>query len=93
MEQPPPQILYSRGTERYQIPSFSDSFHCVPGPFRNGVLEEEGVLLKPKELFSDLKEISPEHSLEGLMLKLKHQYFGHLMRRTDSLGKTLMLGD
>ena len=41
---------------------------------------------------SILKEISPEYSLEGLMLKLKLQYFGHLMRRTDSLGKTLMLG-
>ena len=41
---------------------------------------------------SVLKEISPEYSLEGLMLKLKLQYFGHLMRRTDSLGKTLMLG-
>ena len=39
-----------------------------------------------------LKEISPEYSLEGLMLKLKRQYFGHLMRRTDSLEKTLMLG-
>ena len=41
---------------------------------------------------SILKEISPEDSLEGLMLKLKLQYFGHLMRRTDSLEKTLMLG-
>ena len=39
-----------------------------------------------------LKEISPEYSLEGLMLKLKFQSFGHLMRRTDSLEKTLMLG-
>ena len=39
-----------------------------------------------------LKEISPEYSLETLMLKLKLQYFGHLMRRTDSLEKTLMLG-
>ena len=39
-----------------------------------------------------LKEISPEYSLEGLMLKLKLQYFGHLMRRTDSIEKTLMLG-
>ena len=39
-----------------------------------------------------LKEISPEYSLEGLMLKLKLQYFGHLMRRTDSLEETLMLG-
>ena len=41
---------------------------------------------------SILKEISPECSLEGLVLKLKLQYFGHLMRRTDSLEKTLMLG-
>ena len=39
-----------------------------------------------------LKEISPEYSLEGLMLKLKLQYFGHLMRRSDSFEKTLMLG-
>ena len=39
-----------------------------------------------------LKEIHPEYSLEGLMLKLKLQYFGHLMRRADSLEKTLMLG-
>ena len=41
---------------------------------------------------SILKEISPEYSLEGLMLKLKLQYFGHLMRRTDSFEKSLMLG-
>ena len=41
---------------------------------------------------SILKEISPEYSLDGLMLKLKLQYFGHLMGRTDSLEKTLMLG-
>ena len=41
---------------------------------------------------SIVKEISPEYSLEGLMLKLKLQYFGHLMGRTDSLEKTLMLG-
>ena len=41
---------------------------------------------------SILKEISPEYSLEGLMLKLKIQYFGHLMQRADSLEKTLMLG-
>ena len=39
-----------------------------------------------------LKEINPEYSLEGLMMKLKLQYFGHLMQRTDSLEKTLMLG-
>ena len=41
---------------------------------------------------SILKEITPEYQLEGLMLKLKLQYFGHLMRRADSLEKTLMLG-
>ena len=41
---------------------------------------------------SILKEINPEYSLEGLMLKLKLQYFGHLMQRTDSMEKTLMLG-
>ena len=45
-----------------------------------------------KESQSILKEINPEYSLEGLMLKLKFQYFGHLMRRTDSLEKILMLG-
>ena len=41
---------------------------------------------------SILQEVNPEYSLEGLMLKLKLQYFGHLMQRTDSLEKTLMLG-
>ena len=41
---------------------------------------------------SILKEINPEYSLEGLMLKIKLQYFGHLMQRTDSFEKTLMLG-
>jgi len=41
---------------------------------------------------SILKKINPEYSLEGLILKLKLQYFGHLMQRTDSLEKTLMLG-
>ena len=45
-----------------------------------------------KEIPPVNKEISPEYSLEGLMLKLKLQYFGHLMQRTDSLEKTLMLG-
>ena len=50
-------------------------------------------LLDCKEINqSILKEISPEYSLEELMLKLKLQYFGHLMQRTDSLEKTLMLG-
>ena len=41
---------------------------------------------------SILKEIGPEYSLEGLVLRLKHQYFGHLMQRTDSLEKAMMLG-
>ena len=45
-----------------------------------------------KEIQSILKEISPEYSLEGLMLKLKLQYFGHLMRRTGSFEKILILG-
>ena len=59
------------------------------------------VLEKTLENLLDSKEIkpvnpegiNPEYSLEGLMLKLKLQYFGHLMRRADSLGKTLMLGN
>ena len=46
----------------------------------------------PRSYQSILKEISPEYSLEGLMLKLKLQYFGHLMQRADSFEKTLMLG-
>ena len=50
------------------------------------------VLEKTLESPLDCKEISPECSLEGLMLKLKLQCFGHLMRRVDSLEKTLMLG-
>ena len=50
------------------------------------------VLEKTLESPLDCKEIQPEYSLEGLMLKLKLQYLGHLMRRTDSLEKTLMLG-
>ena len=45
-----------------------------------------------RSIQSILKEISPEYSLEGLMMKLKLQYFGHLMGRTDSLEKTLILG-
>ena len=50
------------------------------------------VLEKTLETPLDCKEIQPEYSLEGLILKLKLQYFGHLMRRTDPLEKTLMLG-
>ena len=45
-----------------------------------------------RSIQSILKEINPEYSLEGLMLKLKFQYFGHLMKRADSLEKTLLLG-
>ena len=52
----------------------------------------ESLELQRRSNQSILKEISPEYSLEGLMLKLKLQYFGHLMWRTDSLEKTLMLG-
>ena len=48
--------------------------------------------LESKEIQPVLKAISPEYSLEGLMLELKLQYFGHLMQRTNSFEKTLMLG-
>ena len=51
-----------------------------------------GHFMQRVDSFLPMKEISPEYSLEGLMLKLKLQYFGHLMQRTDSLEKTLMLG-
>ena len=58
------------------------------------VLEKtlESLVLQRRSNQSILKEISPEYSLEGLMLKLKLQYFGHLMQRADSLEKILMLG-
>ena len=58
------------------------------------VLEKtlESLLTARRSNQSILKEISPEYSLEGLILKLKLQYFGHLMQTTDSLEKTLMLG-
>ena len=55
-----------------------------------GLLRVPGTARRSSQ--SSLKEISPEYSLEGLMLKLKLQYLGHLMRRTDSFEKTLMLG-
>ena len=54
------------------------------------VLRVPGIARRSNQ--SILNEISPEYSLEGLMLKLKFQYFGHLMQRTDSFEKTLMLG-
>ena len=60
------------------------------------VLEKKGLLRVPwtarRSNQSILKEISPEYSLDRLMLKMKLQYFGHLMRRTNSFEKTLMLG-
>ena len=52
----------------------------------------KGIVNKKHYNQSTLKEINPEYTLEGLMLKLKLQYFGHLMRIADSLEKTLMLG-
>ena len=55
-----------------------------------GVREDSWTARKSNQ--SIVKEISPEYSLDGLMLKLKLQYFGHLMQRTDSLEKNLMLG-
>ena len=57
-----------------------------------GDKEQDEVKCLRRVLVAILKEISPEYSLEGLMLKLKLQYSGHLIRRTDSLEKTLMLG-
>ena len=63
----------------------------VHGIFQARVLEWGAIAFSGRSNYSILKEISPEYSLEGLMLKLKLQFFGHLMRRTDSLEKTLML--
>ena len=56
------------------------------------LIEQEDLHVILANRYLSLKEISPECSLEGLMLKLKLQYFGHLMQRADSLEKTLMLG-
>ena len=56
-------------------------------------LDWKEIQSKGTNLKSVLKEINPEYSLEGLMLKLKLQYFGHLMQRTNSLEKTLLLGN
>ena len=62
------------------------------GALPQGILVVGGTFTARRLNQSILKEINPEHSLEGLMLKLKLQYFGHLMRKVDSLEKTLMLG-
>jgi len=75
--------------------STSTNIFCVPKNwcFWTMVLEKTlQSLLDCKEIQSILKEISSEYSLEGLMLKLKLQYFGHLMQRNDSFEKTLKLG-
>ena len=65
----------------------------VPGIIQARILEWVAIAWTARRSNkSILKEISPDYSLEGLMLKLKIQYFGHLIRRTDSLEKTLMLG-
>ena len=62
-------------------------------PWNCGAVEDVRVLFTAgRSNQTILKEINPEYSLEGLMLKLKLQYFGHMMRRTDFLEKTLMLG-
>ena len=75
--------------EEYQFES-----HQLPPMLSNCVLEKtpESPWNTRRSKQSVLKEINPEYSSEGLMLKLKLQYFGHLMRRADSLEKTLMLG-
>ena len=61
--------------------------HC-----KSTILQFESLGLQGDQTKSILKEINPEYSLEGLMLKLTLQYFGHFMQRADSLEKTLMLG-
>ena len=58
-----------------------------------GLLHYRRIVYQVSHKGSPLKEINPEYSLEGLMLKLKLQYFGHLMRKVESLERTLMLGD
>ena len=65
---------------------------ACPGAPRTVVFSSPVVLEKTRSNQSVLKEISPEYSLEGLMLQLKLQYFGYLIGRTDSLEKTLILG-
>ena len=89
-------LLHFVQIEGFWQPCIKQSFHCY---FPNSIYSLHicvayfGNLCNISTFFiTILKEISPEYSLEGLMLKLKLQYFGHLMRRTDSFEKTLMLG-
>ena len=68
------------------------SFQCMTKFTTNKKKKKRDPWTARRSNQSFLKEINPEYSLEGLMVKLKLQYFGHLMRRIDSLEKTLMLG-
>ena len=70
---------------------YAKAFDCVDHSKLWKILKEMGITRRSNQ--SILKEISPEYSWEGLMLKLKLQYFGHLIQRTDSLEKTLKLGN
>ena len=87
-------------TAIWDEPLFCHVFILIPITFSKSPLLRDSGLLAIREFElglrrsnqSILEEIRPEYSLEGLMLKLKLQYFGHLMQRTDSLEKTLMLG-
>ena len=74
------------------LPMFSSRSFIVSGLTLRSLIHFEFIFVYGVTNQSILKEISPGCSLEGMMLKLKLQYFGHLMRRVDSLGKTLMLG-
>ena len=81
---------------RHLIPVDSHSFYMAMLPLHPMLIITDNLficyLTVRRSNQSILKEINPEYSLEGLMLKLKLQYFDHLMQRTDSLEKTLMLG-
>ena len=83
-----PVVMY--GCESWTIKKKFSAEELMP--LNCGVRRLLRVLWTGRSNYSILKEISPEYSLEGLMLKLKLQHFGHLMQRTDSLKKTLTLG-
>ena len=74
-----------------ESPNFTTFMDFFPGKLLLSICSVKSLAMACVCIFI-LKEISPEYSLEGLMLKLKLQYFGHLIQRTDSLEKTLMLG-
>ena len=88
---PPPGDLSNPGMEPRSPTLQADSLPAEPqGKTKERLLRVPWTARRSNQ--SLLKDISPEYSSEGLMLKLKLQYFGHLMRRTDSFEKTLMLG-